>query len=298
MGPHIRPSHQIISIPAETPTGISSDMNAKAREAFNHSFGPARGPQVDPFAGMTNGAPAQGPVSDPNYGLGNIGTGIRPGLQPQDRIIASAPLPTASFRTTPMRRDPALAGAGLGHRDGFHAPRPSLGALARHGGRPQVQAPAAHPQPALGELRLSAQRNAHDPLRGTQPRVEVTQRHTPAAAHSAVAHRTETATDRQANFAIKVATIRSDIALARLNLSDASSPLLAHQQKSNALTQAQSRFANAQSALRDLQADPHLSRNERLELSRLSREPSFRNFERDAHEANFNLNLDTALRDI
>lgn len=296
MGPHIRPSHQIINIPPETPTGISSDMSAKAREAFNHTFGgTVNNPPADPFAGLTNGAPVQGPLATPND---RLGTGLGSGLHPQDRIVTSGPLETFRFRPGTRRSDPALAGAGLGHRDGFQAPRPSLGALARHGGRPQVQAPAARPQPALGDMHLSAQRNAHDPLAGTRPRVEVGPRHAPQAPNTTVAQRAETATDRQANFAIKVATIRSDIALARLNLSDASSPLLAHQQKSNALTQAQSRFANAQSALRELQADPNLSRNERLELSRLSREPDFRNFDRDAHEADFNLRLDNAVRDI
>lgn len=154
MGPHIRPSHQTINIPVETPTSINSDMRAQAQAALNHSFGSVvSNPPANPFAGMTVAPSTQGSVSTPNS---RLGTGIGSGLHAQDRIMTSAPLPTTHFRSTAPRRDPALAGANLGHREGIHAPafqRQSPASALHHATSGQRQT-ATRPQAAQPGLNI------------------------------------------------------------------------------------------------------------------------------------------------
>jgi len=104
--------------------------------------------------------------------------------------------------------------------------------------------------------------------------------------------------ERHTLFQAQMAGIRADLAIARNNLAGANNPLLRASDRQTNLQRATDGFSRVQGAVRELQANPNLTRNERLELSRLTRDRDFTSMQGALHETQFQLSLDEAVRTL
>lgn len=299
------------------PNRIDQLSTSLERAFANHA------PQGDPFAGMTTGSATKTALPrSPLDGLGNTGAGIA--RNRSDQPVLSGPLETASFRRSNDLLARAEAAGSHLPGDRFQAPRPTLNALAHRGSqhthRPQHSSPTTTagrthehlPPSPIREQRtartdphatfhphmtLRGERNPHRPLDGTRPVVHM--ENTPQNPQQGVSPnnsgtRNVSRSERHTLVQAQIAGARGDLALARNELLTANNPLLRANtnDRQRHLDSAQGNFERAQHSLRALQANPNLTREERLEVSRLTRENDFRNMNRDIRDARFNLELD------
>lgn len=249
--------------------------------------------------------------------LGPVNIGVN--AHTQDQPIPSGPIQTASFARNSGALGDRARQAGHLPQDRFHGPHRNLNQLARHGGRhrpahghasatagrsPQHLPPArpsqprvshSRPQPGLHmNMSIHQQRVPGNPMAGTRPVVHMTPAHRPAANSS---QPTMSRQERHAGIQARLASARADLVSARAELAVAETERNPSRQQ-NLITSASTSFQRAESELRRLQTDPHASRSERLEASRLLRGADIRSLRNELAQAQFNTNLDAAVRDL